>query len=169
MIYLRGKPIRYRVPKQAINDGICYITEDRKANGYFETRSDFMAQCRGVQPGGAEALQCLQRNSSQLSGSCRSAVAAIGTGAPPSGSEAAAPAAAPPGGPGPAVGPGPMPGPMPTLRPGEAFYVLRICGPDKRRLCGDVPPGGGRIIACLAENASNLSPDCAAALAAARR
>ena len=37
MIYLRGKPIRYRVPKQAINDGICYITEDRKANGYFET------------------------------------------------------------------------------------------------------------------------------------
>src|SRR4029077_14102420 len=78
----------------------------------------------------------------------------IGTGAPPSGSEAAAPAAAPPGGPGPAVGPGPMPEPMPTLRPGEAFYVLRICGPDKRRLCGDVPPGGGRIIACLAENAS---------------
>jgi hypothetical protein len=132
-------------------------------------RSDFMAHCRGVQPGGAEALQCLQQNSSQLSGSCRSAVAAVGTGAPPPGSESAAPAAAPPGGPGPAVGPGPMPGPMPTLRPGEAFYVLRICGPDKRLLCGDVPPGGGRIIACLAENASNLSPDCAAALAAARR
>ena len=37
MIYLRGRPIRYRVPKQAINDGICYITEDRKLNGYFET------------------------------------------------------------------------------------------------------------------------------------
>jgi ABC-type sugar transport system ATPase subunit len=36
-IRLRGKPIRYRVPKQAINDGICYITEDRKLNGYFET------------------------------------------------------------------------------------------------------------------------------------
>ena len=37
MIYLRGKPIRYRVPKQAINDGIGYITEDRKLNGFFET------------------------------------------------------------------------------------------------------------------------------------
>ena len=37
MIYLRGKPVRYRVPKQAINDGIVYITEDRKLNGYFET------------------------------------------------------------------------------------------------------------------------------------
>jgi len=36
-IYLRGKPIRYRVPKQAIDDGIVYITEDRKLNGFFET------------------------------------------------------------------------------------------------------------------------------------
>ena len=37
MIYLRGRPIRYRVPKQAIDDGIVYITEDRKLNGFFET------------------------------------------------------------------------------------------------------------------------------------
>jgi len=37
MIYLRGKPIRYRTPKEAINDGIIYITEDRKLNGFFET------------------------------------------------------------------------------------------------------------------------------------
>ena len=36
-IYLRGKPVRYRVPKQAIDDGIVYITEDRKLNGFFET------------------------------------------------------------------------------------------------------------------------------------
>jgi ABC-type sugar transport system ATPase subunit len=36
-IKLRGRPVRYRVPKQAINDGIVYITEDRKLNGYFET------------------------------------------------------------------------------------------------------------------------------------
>lgn len=37
MIYLKGKPIRYRVPRQAIKDGIVYITEDRKTNGFFET------------------------------------------------------------------------------------------------------------------------------------
>lgn len=37
MIYLKGKPIRYRVPRQAIKDGIVYITEDRKNNGFFET------------------------------------------------------------------------------------------------------------------------------------
>ncbi len=37
MIYLDNKPIRYRVPAQAINDGIVYVTEDRKRNGFFET------------------------------------------------------------------------------------------------------------------------------------
>ena len=36
-IKLRGKPVRYRVPRQAIDDGIAYITEDRKLNGFFET------------------------------------------------------------------------------------------------------------------------------------
>ncbi len=36
-VLLRGKPVRYRVPRQAINDGIAYITEDRKLNGFFET------------------------------------------------------------------------------------------------------------------------------------
>jgi hypothetical protein len=134
-------------------------------------RSDFMAHCRGVQPGTAEALQCLQQNSAQLSGSCRSAVAAIGGGggAPPPGSESAPPGAAPPGAPGPAVGAAPPPGPMPMLAPGEAMFVMRACRMDRYRLCGDVPPGGGRILMCLAENAANVSPGCASALAAARR
>jgi simple sugar transport system ATP-binding protein len=37
MIYLHDRPIRYRVPRQAIRDGIAYITEDRKVDGFFET------------------------------------------------------------------------------------------------------------------------------------
>lgn len=37
MIYLNGQPVRYRVPKQAVDDGIVYISEDRKMNGFFET------------------------------------------------------------------------------------------------------------------------------------
>ncbi|GGC87640.1 sugar ABC transporter ATP-binding protein [Chelatococcus reniformis] len=37
LIYFKGKPVRYRVPSQAINDGIVYITEDRKQDGFFET------------------------------------------------------------------------------------------------------------------------------------
>jgi hypothetical protein len=42
-------------------------------------RSDFMANCASVQPGGKEALECLLRNDSKLSAPCRSAVNAIAT------------------------------------------------------------------------------------------
>jgi len=52
-------------------------------------RSDFMSHCRGVTPGGAEALQCLKQNAAQSSAACQSALAAVGGGA------AAAPQAAP--------------------------------------------------------------------------
>ncbi|MGA7742147.1 MAG: cysteine rich repeat-containing protein [Polyangia bacterium] len=34
------------------------------------------------------------------------------------------------------------------------------CRPDVERLCKDIPPGGGRIIACLKSHESNLSPAC---------
>lgn len=54
-------------------------------------RSDFMANCASVQPGGKEALECLLRNESKLSAPCRSAVSAI---ASPSNPAAPAPAAA---------------------------------------------------------------------------
>lgn len=36
-ISFEGKPVRYRVPRQAVRDGIVYITEDRKLDGFFET------------------------------------------------------------------------------------------------------------------------------------
>jgi simple sugar transport system ATP-binding protein len=38
-IFLDGRPIRYLVPSEAVNDGIAYITEDRKLDGFFETMS----------------------------------------------------------------------------------------------------------------------------------
>jgi simple sugar transport system ATP-binding protein len=34
-----GKSVRYRTPRQAVDDGIVYVTEDRKAEGFFETMS----------------------------------------------------------------------------------------------------------------------------------
>ena len=52
-------------------------------------RSDFMANCSGVQPGGKEAFECLLRNDAKLSPSCQAAVNA----APPKPAEAAEPAA----------------------------------------------------------------------------
>ncbi|MFT3672910.1 sugar ABC transporter ATP-binding protein [Aestuariivirga sp.] len=34
-----GKPVRYNVPVHAVQDGIIYVTEDRKLEGFFETMS----------------------------------------------------------------------------------------------------------------------------------
>ena len=39
-------------------------------------RSDFMANCTGVQPGGKDALLCLKNNLAKLSPACKSAVSA---------------------------------------------------------------------------------------------
>lgn len=38
-VLLDGKAVRYRVPAPGIRDGVAYITEDRKAEGFFETMS----------------------------------------------------------------------------------------------------------------------------------
>jgi hypothetical protein len=136
-------------------------TAQQKAAIRAACRSDFMSRCSGVQPGGAEALQCLKRNEAQLSAACRGAVAAIGGGAP---AAAAPPSGAPAATAAPAVAPI---GPMPMLRPREALAIVQICGVEVRSLCAGVPFGGGRIISCLAANASSLSPNCYGALSAA--
>jgi hypothetical protein len=136
-------------------------TAQQKAAIRASCRSDFMSRCAGVQPGGAEALQCLKRNEGQLSAACRSAVAAIGGGGA---GAAAAPSGAPAATAAPAVAPI---GPMPMLRPREALAIVQICGVEVRSLCAGVPFGGGRIISCLAANASSLSPSCYSALSAA--
>ncbi|TYR31593.1 sugar ABC transporter ATP-binding protein [Mesorhizobium microcysteis] len=38
-VRLNGRPVRYRVPRPAVRDGIIYVTEDRKIEGFFETMS----------------------------------------------------------------------------------------------------------------------------------
>jgi simple sugar transport system ATP-binding protein len=38
-VRLNGKAVRYRVPRPAVRDGIIYVTEDRKLEGFFETMS----------------------------------------------------------------------------------------------------------------------------------
>jgi len=122
-------------------------------------RSDFITNCRGVQPGGSAALQCLTRNAEQLAAPCRSALTAINSGA--SAQESAEV---------PAEKPAKVSlGPMPRMNPREALMILRLCGPDRRSVCPGVEPGGGRLISCLAENASLLSPGCYRVLSSAAR
>jgi hypothetical protein len=128
-------------------------------------RSDFISHCSGVQPGGPEALQCLERSKAEVSSRCRTALAAVA----PSGAPNAAPSTAPAPS---AAGAQPSPPAesftMRPLRPREELAILRMCVEEARGLCGSVLPGGGRIISCLARNASQLSPQCRAAMAEAR-
>jgi hypothetical protein len=126
-------------------------------------RSDYPKVCAGVPTGGAPALQCLEKNKAKLSAACEKAVAAAtgggaapaassGSGAPATANASpdAAPAAAPP--------PALMLRPM---RPREILFVMRsACGADVQSLCAGVPPGGGRIIECLASQSASLSPAC---------
>jgi hypothetical protein len=106
-------------------------------------QSDFMSRCAGVQPGGADALACLKRNEAQLSGACRTAVAAIG------GATTAAPAATPAG---------------PT--PAQQAAIKSACQRDFMMNCRGVQPGGQEAFMCLQRNSARLSAGCQGALAA---
>lgn len=66
LIALAVNPIAAQQPTQTERDAI------RSA-----CRSDFLAHCASVQPGGKEALECLLQNDAKLSASCKSAVNAV--------------------------------------------------------------------------------------------
>jgi hypothetical protein len=106
-------------------------------------RSDYMKVCAGVPTGGAPALECLEKNKAKVSAACAKAVAAVGGGGGGGAPAAAAVIVLRP------------------MRPREVLFVLRsACGGDIRTLCAGVPPGGGRIVECLASQAGALSPAC---------
>ena len=46
------------------------------------------------------------------------------------------------------------------LRSLKFAYALEVCIPDYRRFCYGVPPGGGRILDCLASRVEALAPEC---------
>ncbi|MCA1472183.1 hypothetical protein I6F09_30475 [Bradyrhizobium sp. IC3195] len=123
-------------------------------------RGDYPKVCASVPPGGAPALECLEKNKAKVSAGCAKAVnAAFGGGA-----AAPASAAAPAAEAAPAAAPAAI-----VLRPllprEELFIVRSACGADIRTLCAGVAPGGGRIIQCISNRAALLSPACKEVLA----
>lgn len=77
-----ASPAHAQAPSQAQRDAI-----------KTQCRSDYMAHCSSIPPGGEASLQCLQKNMSSLSASCAGAVRAVE--APAAAPKAATPAAAP--------------------------------------------------------------------------
>ncbi|MBU6458279.1 MAG: hypothetical protein KGQ48_12185 [Bradyrhizobium sp.] len=127
-------------------------------------RSDYMAHCSSIPPGGAASLKCLKQNEAHLSANCRQAVnaAAGGSAGPAAGGAAVATS--------PGAAPAAAPMTLRPMRPREVIFVLRsACGADVRALCGDVPAGGGRVVQCLAGQAASLSPACRNVLASFAR
>lgn len=144
-------------PKEARQPSAKQISAIRAA-----CRSDFISHCSGVQPGSRAALECLERSKTEVSKRCQGALASLGGAA--AGAEAApsVPAADA------ATSAAPESFSVRRLRPREELPILRTCAVDVRSVCGGIPPGGGRIIACLARNGSQLSPQCRGALAELR-
>src|SRR5438445_10236720 len=64
--FATAAPLLAQAPSQAQRDAI-----------KSRCRSDYIAHCSSVPPGGEAALQCLQKNMSSLSSSCQSAVRAV--------------------------------------------------------------------------------------------
>ena len=118
----------------------------------FTCRRDFGRVCKGVPPGGAEALACLQSNAARLSPNCKTSLADIADSVPsgvmPATSAAAAPAAPPPH----------------SAGPVDAAVMIRACKLDLVRHCRNAELGDGRKIACLNEHMADLTVRCRTAL-----
>jgi simple sugar transport system ATP-binding protein len=60
-IEFAGRPVRYNVPRPAVKDGIIYVTEDRKTEGFFETMSIAENLYSGLLAAGLETAAYVSR------------------------------------------------------------------------------------------------------------
>jgi hypothetical protein len=146
-----------------------------------QCRSDYMAHCSSIPPGGEASLQCLAKNMSSLSAGCASAVRAVEAAAAPK-SEPAPAAAAPakesapaaatakpatePAAPKAAASPAAAaPAKQPTSA--QISAIKSACRSDYPKVCAGVPTGGAPALQCLEKNKAKLSAGCEKAVAAA--
>ncbi|PDT00695.1 hypothetical protein CO666_29255 [Rhizobium chutanense] len=138
-------------------------TEEQRDAIRAECRSDFIAKCSGVTPGGIEALTCLQEHSATLSAGCRNAVSAVNVKPKSTSAEPtpAAPANTATVTPAPATG---TPAHQPTQAQRNA--VKSACQRDFMAQCSGVAPGGAAALSCLQQHNAALSAPCQQAVAA---
>jgi hypothetical protein len=162
-ILAMAAPAFAQAPSQAQRDAI-----------KSQCRSDYMAHCSSVPPGGEESLQCLQKNMSSLSSSCQSAVRAVEapaaatakpaeTAAPKSAAPAAATTTAPKTAEPKAAAAAPAGQPTSA----QASAIRSACRSDYPKVCAGVPTGGAPALQCLEKNKTKLSAGCEKAVSAA--
>ena len=162
-------------------------TEAQREAIKSECRSDYIAHCSSIPPGGAASLECLQKNMASLSAGCANAVRAVeaptetkaepkeGTKAEPKEETKAAPKEEPKpeSAPAttaakPAAGPAPKAASAPAKQPtGAQISAIRsACRSDYPKVCAGVPTGGAPALQCLEKNEARLSASCRKAVAA---
>jgi hypothetical protein len=163
-------------------------SEAQRAAVKAQCRSDYMAHCSSVTPGGKEALECLAQHMSSLSSGCQEAVKAVEAAvapkeepkqeaapataaAPAPATEAAKPAAesAPKEGAKPVETAPKAAAAAPGKKPSSAQIaaVKSNCRSDYMKVCSSVTPGGPAALQCLEKNEASLSPSCKKAVVAA--
>ena len=160
-------------------------TDAQRAAIKSECRSDYMAHCSSIPPGGEASLQCLQKNMSSLSSGCQSAVRAVEAPAAPKAESA--PAAAPKTESAPAVAATPAKPPEaaapaaaskeapkaaaspPAKKPSDAQVaaIRSACRADYQKVCAGVPTGGAPALQCLEKHKAKVSAPCQQAVNAA--
>ena len=162
-LFAIAAPASAQAPSQAQRDAI-----------KSQCRSDYMAHCSSVPPGGEASLQCLQKNMSSLSSSCQSAVRAVEapaaatakpaeTAAP----KAAAPAAATTTAPKAAEPKAAAATPAGQPTSAQISAIRSACRSDYPKVCAGVPTGGAPALQCLEKNKAKLSAGCEKAVSAA--
>jgi len=161
-------------------------TEAQREAIKSECRSDYIAHCSSIPPGGAASLECLQKNMASLSAGCAGAVRAVEapaeTKAEPRGETKAEPKEEtkvepkeePKPAPAtttarPAAGPAPKAASAPAKQRPTSAQISAIrsaCRSDYPKVCADVPTGGTPALQCLEKNEARLSASCRKAVAA---
>jgi hypothetical protein len=142
-----------------------------------QCRSDYMAHCSSIPPGGEASLQCLQKNMSSLAPGCQSAVKAVEAPAAPKAesapaaetakpaAETAKSAAEPKTSAPAAAAPKAAAAKQPTSA--QISAIRSACRSDYPKVCAGVPTGGAPALQCLEKNKAKLSAGCEKAVAAA--